>query len=60
MPASEYSVEVHPRPQAEGGGFIAVVPELPGCTATGDTEEEAARNAVEAITKVLAARAVSA
>jgi antitoxin HicB len=60
MSASEYSVEVHPRPQAEGGGFIAVVPQLPGCTATGDTEEQAARNAIEAITKVLAARAVSA
>ena len=28
-------------PSDEDGGFIAVVPELPGCSAFGETEEEA-------------------
>jgi antitoxin HicB len=55
---SEYSVEVHPRPQAEGGGFVAVVPELPNCNATGATPEEAAKNAVDAIAKFLATKTV--
>jgi antitoxin HicB len=60
MSASEYKVEVHPRSQEEGGGFLAVVPQLPQCNATGATPEEAGEKAVEAIMKVLAARAVSA
>ena len=56
MAAAEYSVDVKPRPQAEGGGFIAVVPQLPGCNGTGATPEEAAKNAVEAIAQFLSVR----
>jgi predicted RNase H-like HicB family nuclease len=33
----------------EDGGFIAVVPELPGCSAFGETEEEALREVKVAI-----------
>ena len=55
MSDSEYNVEVHPRSQEEGGGFIAVVVQHPGCNATGATPEEAAQNAVAAIAKFLAA-----
>jgi predicted RNase H-like HicB family nuclease len=60
MSASQYSVEVHPRPAAEGGGFIAVVPQLPICNATGVTAEEAAKKAVDAITQHLATKTVPA
>ena len=60
MSAAEYNVDVSPRPKAEGGGFIAVVPQLPECNATGNTPEQAAGKAIDAIKKVLAARAVSA
>ncbi len=34
---------------AEDGGYIATVPDLPGCSAFGATEGEARREAVEAI-----------
>jgi predicted RNase H-like HicB family nuclease len=34
---------------AEDGAFIAEVPELPGCAAHGMTQEEALRNAQDAI-----------
>ncbi len=33
----------------EDGAFVAEVPELPGCAAHGSTQEEALRNANEAI-----------
>lgn len=34
---------------AEDGGYIATVPDLPGCSAFGATETDARREAVEAI-----------
>jgi antitoxin HicB len=60
MSASEYNVEVHPRSQEEGGGFLAVVPQLPHCNATCATPEEAAQDAVDAIAKFQAAKDVPA
>ena len=36
-------------PSDEDGGFIAVVPELPGCSAFGETEEEALQEVKVAI-----------
>ena len=56
MSASEYNVEVRPRSPEEGGGFLAVVPQLPHCNATGATPEEAAQSAIDAIAKFLAAK----
>ena len=56
MASTEYSVEVKPRPASEGGGFIAVVPQLPGCSGHGATPEEAARNAIDAIAQFLSVR----
>ena len=35
MAGIEYTVEVKPRSQADGGGFVAVVPQLPGCNGYG-------------------------
>ena len=32
---------------AAGGGYLATVPDLPGCMSDGETPEEAARQAVE-------------
>jgi antitoxin HicB len=58
MSASEYKVEVHARSEAEGGGFIAVVAQLPACNSTGATPEEAAQKAVGAIAEFLASKTV--
>lgn len=44
-----YPVIVEPLPLAEGGGFAAVVPDLPGCMSDGETPEEAILNVQDAI-----------
>jgi antitoxin HicB len=36
-----YAVIVEPLPEAEGGGFIASVPDLPGCMTDAETPEAA-------------------
>ena len=38
--AIEYDIKVFPLSEEDGGGFLAEVPELPGCIASGDTMEE--------------------
>ena len=38
-----YPIIVYPTP--EDGGYFSVVPDLPGCTAHGETAEEAVREA---------------
>jgi predicted RNase H-like HicB family nuclease len=43
---SDYSVIIEP---AEGGGFIALVPDLPGCMSDGETAEEALHSIEDAI-----------
>ncbi|CAN5463814.1 type II toxin-antitoxin system HicB family antitoxin [soil metagenome] len=48
-PSSEYKVVLEPLPLDEGGGFMALVPELPGCMSDGETEAEAMSNAQDAI-----------
>ncbi len=45
----EYSVHIGRLPISEGGGFIAVVPDLPGCISDGETEHEALDNVQGAI-----------
>jgi predicted RNase H-like HicB family nuclease len=42
--------------QDEDGVFTAVVPEIPGCVASGKTLRQAYRNAVDAIESCLEAR----
>jgi antitoxin HicB len=44
-----YEVDVKPLSEELGGGYIAVVPELPGCKSDGDTPHEALQNAYDAI-----------
>ena len=46
----EYAVLVEPLAPADGGGFIATVPDLPGCMSDGETPEEAVANVQDAIT----------
>jgi antitoxin HicB len=49
MNPQDYEVDIRPLSAADGGGFGATVPELPGCFSDGDTPEEALRNAYDAI-----------
>ncbi len=43
--AQRYPVLVRPLAADEGGGYLAEVPDLPGCTGDGETEEAAIRDA---------------
>ena len=45
----DYQVDVRPLSERDGGGFEAVVPDLPGCRSDGDTPQEALTNAYDAI-----------
>lgn len=47
--ASNYSVLIEPLSPEDGGGFLATVPDLPGCMSDGETEEEALMNVRDAI-----------
>lgn len=49
MSQLEYPVIIEPLPASEGGGFAAIVPDLPGCMSDGDTPEEAIVNVQDAI-----------
>ena len=49
MKAHQYQVDIRPLSEELGGGFEAVVPELPGCRSDGDTPHEALANAYDAI-----------
>ncbi len=49
MQEREYTVVISALSAADGGGYIATVPELPGCMSDGATREEAARNVKSAI-----------
>ena len=49
MRKPDYAVVIEPLSEQDGGGFLATVPDLPGCMTDGDTREEAARNVEDAI-----------
>jgi predicted RNase H-like HicB family nuclease len=49
MTRLEYPIVVEPLPLEEGGGFLATVPDLPGCMSDGATPEEAVANIQDAI-----------
>ncbi len=44
-----YPVVLRPLSQDDGGGWIAIVPDLPGCMSDGETGDEAFRNVLDAI-----------
>ncbi len=45
----DYPVVIEPLTAEDGGGFIAAVPDLPGCMSDGETPEEALDNVRDAI-----------
>ena len=49
MPTLRYPVLVEPLAVEDGGGFIATVPDLPGCMSDGETPAEAIENVMDAI-----------
>jgi antitoxin HicB len=46
---TDYAVMVEPLSEADGGGWLATVPALPGCMGDGDTREEALADVERAI-----------
>ena len=49
MSPHRYEIDIRPLPPEDGGGFVAVAPELPGCRSDGETPEEALRNGYDAV-----------
>jgi antitoxin HicB len=45
----DYAVMIEPLAGEDGGGFVATVPDLPGCMSDGETPEEALSNVRDAI-----------
>jgi predicted RNase H-like HicB family nuclease len=45
----DYPVIVEPLSEDDGGGFLAVVPDLPGCMSDGESPAEALANVQDAI-----------
>lgn len=54
--ANEYAIEIRKLTEENGGGFLAFVPDLPGCMSDGDTPDEARINCLDAIGCWLEAR----
>ena len=44
-----YRIALRPLSAAEGSGWLAEVPELPGCMSDGETPHEAVENVMDAI-----------
>jgi predicted RNase H-like HicB family nuclease len=49
MKHSDYTIITEPASVEDGGGFLAFVPDLPGCMSDGETYGQAAHNVVGAI-----------
>ena len=49
MSEHDYRIHIEPLSEEDGGGFVAFVPDLPGCMSDGETEQEALSNVLEAI-----------
>jgi len=45
----DYKVVIEPLSDEDGGGFLATVPELPGCMSDGETRAEALARVEDAI-----------
>ena len=57
-PTKDYTVLIVPLSEEDGVGFVATVPELPGCMSDGATRAEAAANVEDAIAEWLDADAL--
>jgi antitoxin HicB len=47
--ALEHALRVERLAESDGGGYLATVPDLPGCMSGGETPEEALKNVQEAV-----------
>ncbi|HEX9769080.1 MAG TPA: type II toxin-antitoxin system HicB family antitoxin [Kiloniellales bacterium] len=45
----DFPVIIEPLAEADGGGFVALVPDLPGCMSDGETAEAALASVQDAI-----------
>jgi len=50
MRPEDYEVVISHLAEEDGGGYLATVPELPGCMSDGDTQEQALASVRDAIT----------
>ncbi len=48
MRPEDYPFEIQPLSQDDGGGYLVIFPDLPGCISDGDTPEEALYNGLDA------------
>jgi antitoxin HicB len=51
----DYRIEIRPRSRGEGPGYLAWVPDLPGCEYRGGTADEAIMGVQQAIAEWIAA-----
>lgn len=49
MALEQYEIVIDPLSDEDGGGFLATVPELPGCMSDGETQEEALASVKDAM-----------
>lgn len=49
MNINGYAIIVEPLAAEDGGGFVATVPDLPGCMSDGETPQDALANVEDAI-----------
>lgn len=49
MKPQDFQIVIRPLTEDEGGGFGAIVPELPGCMSDGETPHQALENVYDAI-----------
>jgi antitoxin HicB len=54
MAKLEYTVVIEPLAAADGGGFVAVVPDLFGCMSVGETAEAALASIIDAVASWIA------
>jgi antitoxin HicB len=49
MSSLDYEIHIRHLSEEDGGGYLATVPELPGCMSDGETPQEALENIFDAI-----------
>ena len=52
---SQYSFEISPLDEEDGGGFLITFPDFSECLSDGETQEEAIRNGLDALRETIAA-----
>jgi antitoxin HicB len=59
MNIQDYEIHIRPLSEEDGGGYLATVPELPGCMSDGETPQQALENVLDSINcRIEAAREI--